>query len=133
LKPVVFIETPKGMCPPFSFDPGTLEAPGGKAQLEASIRDRVVEQKATLVIVVAEAWAAAIPAVEANIAQLGGDILRASARENRQEVVSVNIQTPDSTVSGTTLIIRGADGKPDVSAEPPVLHPTQGSIRFFCT
>ena len=130
LLPVVFIETPKGMCPPFSFDPMTLEAPGGKAELEASIRDRVQEQKATLVMVVAEAWAAAIPAVESTIAQLGGDILRARDRKNRQEVVSVNVQIPGMSWSGITPITR-VDGKADVSAEPPELHPAQSSMRFF--
>ena len=130
LVPVVFIRDPKGLQT-LGIDPASLVEGVERAAVTATIRDRVAAQKATLVMLVAEVWAAPVTAVEVNIAQMGGDILRASARENRQEVLTVNVQTPDSTVSGTTPIIRGADGKPDVSAVPPELHPAQSSMRFF--
>ena len=129
--PVVFVQTPKGLCPPFSFDAALLATVAGRECIEATIRCRVEEQKATLVMVVAEAWAAVIPAIESAILESGGVIPRARDHKNRREVIQVNIQTPAGCWSGLADVVRDADGKPDVAVEPPEMHPAQSSMRFF--
>ena len=130
LLPVVFIQTQKGLCPPFGIDPAALSSAEGKAEIEARIRDRVTEQQATLVMVVAEAWAAELPDIESAIVSKGGVIPRARDHKNRREVVQVNVQTPGQNLSGLATITR-VDGKADVDVEPPELHPAQSSMRFF--
>lgn len=130
LVPAVFVQSAKGLQI-VGVAPASLGTESGKQAVVETIRKRVADEKARLVLLVAEAWAAEIEPVEADLIELGAAVRRAKDRQNRREVVTVNAQTKDSVFSGTADITRDTNGKPDVSVEPPHLNPATTSMRFF--
>lgn len=132
LLPVAFLHSDAKGLQIIAASSNLLATDVGKAAFEKQMQDRVASDGVELVLLIAEAWAAEIEPVEADLIELGAAVRRAKDRPNRQEVVSVNAQTKDSICSGVRKITHDSDGKRDINVEPPELRPVSiCAMRFF--